>query len=211
MWGTITRVRGFDWVVITEVAQSEARAITRRAGFVLGGGIALFGALALWIMSILFDRQLFRPIAALEAGTKRFSEGDLTYQIEMAQHDEIGHAAQMFNEMGARLHKRESELNTQAVTLSKEVVRRTAAEAALLRTNERLEELVQERTHELATVNTHLRKEIQERRRVEEILRESEEQFRLLLNMRPLESLLLHATGSFCESTRRFAIQLGIR
>jgi PAS domain S-box-containing protein len=69
---------------------------------------------------------------------------------------------------------------TAIVTSCEDITERKQAEAELRKHRDHLEELVKDRTMELMTINEALQQEIAERKKVEEALRESEEQYRML-------------------------------
>lgn len=66
------------------------------------------------------------------------------------------------------------------VTSCEDITKRKQTEEELQRYRAHLEELVKERTTELTTANEKLQQEIAERKRIEQALRESEEQYRTL-------------------------------
>jgi len=68
------------------------------------------------------------------------------------------------------------------------------ANAELRRHQERLEELVMERTVELSRANGELQAEIAERQRADEALRESEERYRSLIELAP-DAIIIHQDG----------------
>jgi PAS domain S-box-containing protein len=103
-------VPGIEWVVVTELPQSEAFTTTRSALSLLGGGMLLLGAIALWITSQLLVQQVFKPVEALRIGTKRLGQGDLQHRIGLNRPDEIGQVASAFDEMVERLDQRERQL-----------------------------------------------------------------------------------------------------
>jgi PAS domain S-box-containing protein len=74
----------------------------------------------------------------------------------------------------------ETFINQAAVALQ-----RREAEEALIKARDELEKRVEERTADLANANAQLRLEIEERKRVEEALRESEEKFRTVSEQSP--------------------------
>lgn len=80
------------------------------------------------------------------------------------------------------------------VEISRDITEVKRAEAALQAYSEKLEDRVRERTVELERANTELQDEVAERRRVEKMLRESEERFRRLVELAP-DLILVHIEG----------------
>jgi PAS domain S-box-containing protein len=103
-------VPGVDWVVVTELPQSEAFGASRTALPLLGGGMLLLGLVAMWITSRLLAYQVFEPMEKLRIGTERIGQGDLQHRIGLNRPDEIGQVAAAFDEMTERLHQREQQL-----------------------------------------------------------------------------------------------------
>jgi two-component system, cell cycle sensor histidine kinase and response regulator CckA len=67
---------------------------------------------------------------------------------------------------------------THAVVVTHDITARKHAEAGMKKANDRLERRVEQRTEALEQANTQLRSEIEERKRVEKALRESEDRYR---------------------------------
>jgi two-component system cell cycle sensor histidine kinase/response regulator CckA len=67
---------------------------------------------------------------------------------------------------------------THAVVVTHDITARKHAEAGMKKANDRLERRVQQRTEALEQANDQLRNEIEERKRVEKALRESEDRYR---------------------------------
>jgi PAS domain S-box-containing protein len=78
----------------------------------------------------------------------------------------------------------------------------------LRKARDQLEERVRERTAELSEMNRRLRKEIGQRKRAEEELRESEARYRLLTD-NSLTGIFLHRNQRFVYVNKRFAEMLG--
>ncbi|MBN2822517.1 MAG: diguanylate cyclase [Coriobacteriia bacterium] len=80
------------------------------------------------------------------------------------------------------------------VEISRDITDVKSAEMALQLYSEKLEDRVRERTSELQRSNVILQEEVTERRRVEKMLRESEERFRRLVELAP-DLILVHIDG----------------
>jgi len=85
-----------------------------------------------------------------------------------------------------------------AATLTKKW---TLAKRASMKMDE-LEQMVKERTHELATTNKQIQKEIAERKRAEETLRQSEERLLILFEYAPDAIFLNDTKGNFVDGNK---------
>jgi two-component system NtrC family sensor kinase len=77
-------------------------------------GISLVSWAFIW-------RLIYRPVAALTAGTERLMEGDLGFQIPLTSGDEMGELADSFNLMSLRLRDANEEITSWARTLEDRV------------------------------------------------------------------------------------------
>ncbi len=88
--------------------------------------------------------------------------------------------ASLYNTLGQKVAERTQKLAETIDQLQQEIIEREAAEKALQKYREQLEELVEERTAELTQANEQLQQEITERRHAEQAVRASEQQYRAL-------------------------------
>jgi len=101
--GATAAVPRTDWVVITEIPQSEAFAVSRAALVRLGSGMLAFTAAAIWATSAAMRRLIFQPLDRLQEGAERIGKGDLDHRIDVLRRDEIGRVSQAFNHMAGEL------------------------------------------------------------------------------------------------------------
>ncbi len=115
------------WGMVVKIDLSEAFApIVRLRNLSLGIGI--IAAVFVVFLALLISQSISRPIAKLTETTRLIASGDLTHRAAIASEDEIGELAASFNTMAARVQEHQ----------------------------EHLEDLVQERTAELAKANEEL-------------------------------------------------------
>ena len=129
-------------------------------------------------LAVILGRLLTNPINRLVSGTKEISNGNLDYRIDVLSKDEIGELSKSFNLMTENLQSELSE--------------RIRTEEELKKHRDHLEELVSERTTELLNANRKLVNEIEERKRSDKALRNSEEK---LFRSKKMESMGLLAGG----------------
>jgi two-component sensor histidine kinase/putative methionine-R-sulfoxide reductase with GAF domain len=103
--GVTASVPGTDWMVVTELLQSEAFATSRSALLILGSGLLVFGLLLTMVSGRYLEQMMFKPMEALRYGSERIGEGDLSYRIQLDRQDEVGQVAHAFNHMAARLYE----------------------------------------------------------------------------------------------------------
>ncbi|MGI9106339.1 MAG: PAS domain-containing protein [Pyrinomonadaceae bacterium] len=101
-----------------------------------------------------------------------------------------------------RLQQKSNDLSLQVVELERE-------EEALQETQSILEQSVRERTAELALTNAQLRKELNERKRIEDALRESEARFRRLSDSNMIGIMFWNMKGRITEANDAFLNMLG--
>jgi len=101
--GATAPVAGTDWIVVTDLPLDEAFAATRDALVVLGGGMALFGLVVIWVTAGVLRTLIFAPVERLGAGAARFGTGDLAHRIRLSGRDEISQVARTFDEMADHL------------------------------------------------------------------------------------------------------------
>jgi signal transduction histidine kinase len=88
----------YDFGVLTKERDEALKAMSQRL-LLVGAGALVLGFLgALWLAS-----GIARPLERIEAGVRRWAEGDFSRPVEVKRQDEIGRLAHEFNEMSRRL------------------------------------------------------------------------------------------------------------
>ncbi len=148
-----------EWTVVAEISSSEAYApisdLTQTMIYSLGALLFVGMALAFAI-----SRMITSPILKLKKGSIAIMEGNLDYQVGLDRNDELGDLSMVFDAMAAEIKRSQEELQFHAV---------------------QLEDLVKQRTSELAKTNETLEGEIKERKNVEEQIRASLEEKEILI------------------------------
>lgn len=190
--GATMPVPGTDWIVITELPQSEAFTASRNVIWVLG----LEGLFLLFSAGVLVAHyvrvSIVKPLQQLGDGAGRIGQGELDFRIGLNRKDELGQLASAFNTMALDLEKQQADLKKQKdeigsayIQLALELGERQKAQAALKTLNGELEDRIQARTEQLTQINAVLSAEIVERKQMEKQLREAENKFRTLVEQIP--------------------------
>ncbi len=90
--------------VSRDVSDTQALLSTLRLVLVATGGLALGAAL---VASLLFARQMTRPLRDIESATRSIAGGDFSRRLEVTSGDEIGRLAASINHMAADLARLE--------------------------------------------------------------------------------------------------------
>jgi len=104
-----THVRGLDWDIRLKIPeQSLLKDIIalRNTSLVF----AIFIGSIAFISAIFFVKRILTPVRQIINGTKRFSEGDLDYRINMSYGKEMRTLADSFDNMAENLKERQNEL-----------------------------------------------------------------------------------------------------
>jgi methyl-accepting chemotaxis protein len=112
---------GFVYVcrVLRPVAFASLRKLVRTIALVAVVA-AMLAALAAWLVS----QRMVRPLDALGAVVERIvRDGDLTQEIEVSRHDEIGRLAALFTQLVTKLREIPRSLRESVQALSEEVAR----------------------------------------------------------------------------------------
>ncbi len=137
------------WGLVAKMDTAEAFAPISLLRNVLMSIICVTGVLAIFI-SLFLARSITRPIITLTQVADKIGKGDFKQRVDITTENEIGELAAAFNQMTERRQRAEDELR---------------------KYYDQLEEMVQERTAELAEANEQLIEEIEERRRADDELR----------------------------------------
>ncbi|PSB20117.1 HAMP domain-containing protein [Phormidesmis priestleyi ULC007] len=151
-------VQGLDWLIVVVVPErdfmDQINANTRTTIVLCLIAFALATALG-----ILTARLISQPILRLGSAAKAIAAGDLDQTVSVTSTTELNGLAQSFNQMAQQLRESFS---------------------ALARTNEELEDRVEQRTTELGEKNSLLQQEISDRQKAEAALKMSEAELRLM-------------------------------
>ncbi len=144
-----------------ESISAEMNRLVTRSVLLLAIFVAVGSAAALLVAS-----SIANPIKTLARVFTLIAGGDLDYEIDTSRKDELGTLSTNFAAMRDSIRQKLQLLEAEALV-------RKRAEQELERHRDHLEELVKERTAELASANTELKAEIDEHQRTQEHLRRS--------------------------------------
>ncbi len=157
--------------------------------FTLMSSILLITAV---LLNLMLSRSVIQPAYKLRDAIRKVKLGQIGEQVNFTSMDEIGEIASDFNEMSTKLKEQHVELINAIETKDSYGHKVKKANEELEELNNKLEDIVIERTKELRTSYEKLKKEIQERHRTDKEKRELEER---LARSQKMEALGLLAGG----------------
>jgi len=113
--GSVRRVPGLDWVVVTEIPTVEAfRQVARLRNVTFLIVAALFAAVG--ALGYFLGLLIVRPLSRLTQGAAKVAAGDLEVDLPVVTGGEVAYLTTVFNNMVARLRESRQELERLSVT-----------------------------------------------------------------------------------------------
>lgn len=186
-------IPGSSWILIIEIPLTEVYQNTRLAAILVIGGMLLLAIILLPLYYLLFERLLMKPLGDLISGSRRIGKGELDYRVPILQTAEFNDLGASINQMAADLQERDTALRIQYQALQQEIDERQKAEEALKILNQELEQRVDERTQQLTLINMNLKKEIEERERLERLYQNLVEKMPAISYVISIENPLIYS------------------
>ncbi|MDY6793485.1 MAG: ATP-binding protein [Thermodesulfobacteriota bacterium] len=162
--------------------------------YILFFSLLMFSILLItaFLLNLLLSRSLIQPASKLRDGIRKVKLGQFGEQVNISSMDEIGEIADDFNEMSTKLKEQHAELISAIEEKDSYAYKIKKTNEKLEDLNNRLEDMVVERTNALRTSYEKLKLEIQERQRTDKENRDLEER---LARSQKMEALGLLAGG----------------
>ncbi|NDY55733.1 diguanylate cyclase [Desulfovibrio sulfodismutans] len=190
-------LRGGQGVYLLGIDMRDAEVGRKLWRLRLSGMVSLSLSLGLaFVFATVLARRINRPLRLFMDACAAVAEGKAGARVDVRTGDELERLGVAINDMSMRLEDHE--------------LRRTQAEARLIRSRDELEVRVRERTIELSRLNALLVHEIEERKRAEEKLFQAAMTDTLteLPNRRAMEQQLTAQAARVARGGRPFAVLL---
>ena len=163
-------------------------------------------------LNYFLTRHVISPAHVLIKAIINVREGKFGQPVEIDTKGEIGDIAAAFNEISIKLHKQHVELMDLLQQKETYAARLDESHKVLEELNADLENMVAIRTSELRKTNEKLQQEIDERKAMNNTLRQSEERFRVIFQTIPdAVSISRSDDGKVVDINDRFAKLVGYR
>jgi len=193
------RLEEVPWVVVLAVPTAELQSMASIWRFIVLGLILGLAAVG---VAVYAGRKIMAPVTRLAQAGERLRQGESVVPGPATSIREVEELQRAIAEASAAIQARYRE--------------REQAEKTLRRVNAALEVRVQERTAALAAVNealqaanVALQEDIEQRKKTEGALRESEERFRAIFEESPAGKALIGTDNRFLAVNRAFCEMLG--
>lgn len=170
-----THIPEMDWSLIAEIDTQEAFAPVTQLTNTLILVFVIILFIAIFI-SVFASRTITGPLRKLHEGTEEITKGNLNYKVGTTSPDEVGQLSRDFDEMTVNLRKSREELEEYSKNLEKKG---------------------EERTGDLEI-------DISKRKKVEEALRKSQQEFDSLFRSSPEALVYLDKKGTILDINTRF-------
>lgn len=165
----------WGWGLVVKEDLSEVFAPIQRTIFV-SAAMAGITILLVVLVTIMLASSLTEPLLQASRAAEKYTHGDFNARIDIQSNDEVGTLADSFNSMAARLQDWYGEM----------------------------EQRVKSRTEEITLTNEQLRKEIEQRKRIENILRETRDYLENLLEYANAPIVVWDAENRITRFNRAF-------
>jgi signal transduction histidine kinase/CheY-like chemotaxis protein len=172
---------------LSEIQQASRNRILFIVG-IFGGLLAILSVL----LHLLLTRMVVHPVSHIRNAMEQVMQGQLGEQVSLKSKTEIGVVAASFNAMSAQLKEQRQRLLKSMTLRDSYAEQLEETNSKLAQLNADLENMVEQRTHELKSSNLRLRKQIKERIRTDRAKHKLEEQ---LARSQKMEALGLLAGG----------------
>ena len=136
----------------------------------------VFIVISFFLIFILFNRFITKPIGILIKGVRSTGRGELGSEVRVYSNDELGELAESFNKMNADLKKSQDELKKYSENLELLVTKRTEELEDKTTNLENINKDLIKARKELDALNKNLEKRIKERtKEVEALLKQKDE------------------------------------
>jgi len=169
-----------SWHLIAEIDTQEAFAPVTQFTQILLLIFVIILFIAIFISSFA-SRIITRPLRALHEGIEEITKGNLDYKVGTTSPDEVGQLSRAFDEMTVNLKKSREELEDYSGNLEKKV---------------------EERTRDLEI-------DISKRKKTEEALYKSQQEFASVFNSSPEALIYLYKKGTILDANTHFCKLFG--
>jgi signal transduction histidine kinase/ActR/RegA family two-component response regulator len=182
--GTHCYLPQMKWCLIAEISIEEAyKPIFMLSTLITA--IFIFILAACIILVIITSKTVTKPIVKLNKGIEEVISGNLDFKTGTKANDEIGQLSRSFDRMTENLKISKKKLEEYSKDLEKKIEDRTAELKEQFENSQRQKNAIMNIAQDMEEVNINLKTEIDERKRIVEALRQSEEQKRVILDGSP--------------------------
>ena len=175
-----THIPEMDWCLVAEIDTQEAFAPVTQLTQNLLLLFVIILSIVIFISSFI-PGTITRPLRRLHEGTEEIIKGNLDFKVGTTSPDEVGQLSRAFDEMATNLKKSREELEEYSKNLEKKV---------------------EERTRDLEI-------DISKRKKAEESLRKSQQEFDSLFRSSPEALVYLDKKGTILDTNTRFCELFG--